>query len=97
MQDMWQLWLWVEEKHDGSWAQAARVYDINNCVVLGDCYRGFTVAAGAVWVLSGIPRSSGYGPGQEVVVARPGCVTHSAAGTSCRCLCSGRDWLPILM
>lgn len=59
MWGVWQLWVWVEEKHDGSLVQAGRVYAINNSMVLVGCCRSSTVATRAVWAFSGISRSSG--------------------------------------
>ena len=51
-------------------AQVKMVHNINYCMVLGDPCRRSSEAARAVGVLSSTSRSSNYGPGQAIVVAR---------------------------
>lgn len=68
---------------DVSLAQAARVHDINSCVILGQDCGAPIVAANIAGDLSSTSRSRDYRPGKAVVVARDG-GTH---------MVSCRDWL----
>lgn len=78
--------------------QAAGIHYTDNCVILGESQRRSIVSARALEVLSSVCRSSGYVPGQAVVVARAGATclaARAAAGAcvgriGCRYMCSGK-------
>ena len=51
-------------RNDVSWAPVARTHSIDNCVILGEHFRGVNSGFKAFGVLSDASKSSGYRPGQ---------------------------------